>query len=183
MCMVNEGTIEVPGDQTARADREELYHRVLAEYRSAIRRIAFVYARSASDRDDLMQDIAIALWQSLPAFRNESSLKTFIFRIAQNRAISYLSRQHPQDLDVDEETEIPDVHLSPEAVVSHEQQRQQLLNAVSRLPLPYRQVMILVLEGLDYEEIAETLAISTANVGARLSRGRKLLQQRMRISQ
>lgn len=181
--MVNEGTIEMGADRTVRADREQLYDRVLSEYASAIRRIASVYTRTLSDRDDLIQDIAIALWQSLPAFRGESSLKTFIFRIAQNRAISYLSRQRPQDCVVDEEAEIPDVRLTPEATLSLEQQKQKLLDAVSRLPVPYRQVMILVLEGLDYEEIAETLSISTANVGARLSRGRKILQQRMRISQ
>jgi RNA polymerase sigma factor (sigma-70 family) len=181
--MVSEDIIKMFAGSTARADREQIYDRAFAEYGSAIRRIASVYARSTSDRDDLVQDIAIALWQSLPAFRNESSLKTFIFRIAQNRAISYLSRQRPRDSDVEEEEEIPDIRPNPEAMLSREQQKQQLLDAVSRLPLPYRQVMTLVLEGLDYEEIAETLALSIANVGARLSRGRRLLQQRMRIPQ
>jgi Sigma-70, region 4 len=65
---------------------------------------------------------------------------------------------------------------NPEAQISQGQQRQQLLKAINRLPVPYRQVITLALEGLEYAEIAEVLGIGESNVGVRLSRARKLMR-------
>jgi RNA polymerase sigma factor (sigma-70 family) len=50
------------------------------------------------------------------------------------------------------------------------------LRAVRGLPVPYRQVVSLVLEGLEYAEVAEVLGISESNVGARMTRGREMLR-------
>ena len=69
-----------------------------------------------------------------------------------------------------------DFRPSPETQVSQGQQRQHLLKAIKRLPVPYRQVITLALEGLEYAEIAEVLGIGESNVGVRLSRARKLLR-------
>ena len=70
-------------------------------------RLAASYTNSPSDRDDLFQDSALAIWKALPGFRGESAERTFIFRIAQNRAITFISQRRPQSAP-DEQIDLPD---------------------------------------------------------------------------
>jgi len=138
-------------------------------------RLAASYTNTSSDRDDLVQEIAIAIWQALPRFRGECSERTFLFRIAHNRAISHVARnRHPA---ADESLDMPDPAPDPETELAMEQRAEALRRAISRLPLGYRQVITLSLEGLGYEEIAEILGISEGNVGARLTRARQILRE------
>jgi RNA polymerase sigma-70 factor (ECF subfamily) len=152
----------------------EDFERILAEHGAAIARVAASYARTAGDRDDLYQEIAVALWQALPSFRGECSERTFVFRVAHNRAISYLARRRIHDpLPENERDRGPD----PETEYLRGQRSEALLRAVRRLPIAYRQVVTLVLEGLEYAEAAEVLGISENNVGVRMNRGRQMLRK------
>jgi RNA polymerase sigma-70 factor (ECF subfamily) len=66
---------------------------------------------------------------------------------------------------------------NPERRLEIEEQRRNLLAAVRRLPIVYRHVITLALEGLSYPEIAEILGLTEANVGIRLNRARKALRK------
>ena len=132
--------------------------------------------RSLGDRDDLFQEIALAIWQALPRFRGDCSERTFIFRIAHNRAITHIAQRRPAAINPDE-TELPDPRPTPEGGFSNLQRQTRLLEEIGRLPLAYRQVITLTLEDMSYTEIAQVLGISESNVGARLSRGRQMLKQ------
>jgi len=162
-----------------RAGLKEQFERILAEHGPALSRLAASYTNTRSDRDDLLQETAFAIWQALPKFRGECSQRTFIFRIAHNRAIAYLSRHREQRTDPLEEVEVRDPGTGPDAHYSQNQRAANLQRAVRGLPLPYRQVIQLTLEGLGYREIAAVLGISEGNVGARLTRARQLLQDAM----
>jgi RNA polymerase sigma-70 factor (ECF subfamily) len=166
-------------DLAARAELERLFDKLLAENGAALARLAGSFTNTAADRDDLVQEIALAIWRGLPHFRGECSERTFIFRIAHNRAVTYLVRRRPQASA--EAIDVPDAALNPEADLAREQQGERLRNAVRALPLIYRQVVTLVLEGLDYGEIAEVLGISESNVGARLSRARQMLREALEV--
>jgi RNA polymerase sigma-70 factor (ECF subfamily) len=163
------------GDYT---DREEAaaenFERFIGEHRAVIARVAAAYTRTTGDGDDLFQEIAVALWQALPRFRGECSERTFVFRIAHNRAVSWLARRHVHE-PLPEET--ADLAVNPETELVREQRSQALLRAVRKLPIPYRQVVMLALEGLDYAETAEVLGISESNVGVRMNRGRQMLRE------
>ena len=82
-----------------------------------------------------------------------------------------------------EDFEVPDSAPNPEAGLVRDQQRARLRRAVHSLPLGYRQVVTLMLEGMDYGEIAQVLGISESNVGARLSRARQVLRELMEVAQ
>jgi RNA polymerase sigma-70 factor (ECF subfamily) len=161
----------------SRAALEHTFDRLLLENGPALARLAASYTGSRVDRDDLLQDIAMALWQALPRFRGECSERTFLFRIAHNRAIAHLSRARPAAPLGDQEAELYDPRPNPEAGLSREQQGQQLRRAIHRLPVTYRQVITLTLEGMGYGEIAEVLGITQDNVGVRLNRARRLLRE------
>jgi RNA polymerase sigma factor (sigma-70 family) len=163
-------------DAVSRAAIEERFQDLLDRNGPALVRLAASYARSAGDRDDLLQEIAMALWQALPRFRGECSERTFLFRIAHNRCLAHLSRRRPLVALEDEQIQPEDPRPGADLQLSEAQRGEQLVRAVHRLPLIYRQVIMLTLEGLSYRDIAQVLGIGESNVGVRLNRARQLLK-------
>jgi RNA polymerase sigma-70 factor (ECF subfamily) len=159
-----------------RTSLEQHFSRLITADGPALTRLAASYTNTSSDRDDLLQEIALALWRALPQFRGECSERTFLFRIAHNRAIAYLAR-HRARPSVNEDIDIIDPAPNPEAGLAQEQRAARLNTAIRQLPLASKQVITLSLEGLGYGEIAEVLGISGNNVGVRLTRARQLLRE------
>jgi RNA polymerase sigma factor (sigma-70 family) len=155
---------------------EQQFERILAAEGPAFTRVAASYTNTTGDRDDLAQEIAFAIWQALPKFRGECSERTFAFRIAHNRCITYLTRTRARSTTSLEDVDVHDPTPGPEAIAAQNQRANKLKTAVRRLPVSYRQVIVLTLEGLGYKEISDVLGISEANVGTRLTRARQMLQ-------
>ena len=172
-------TIDLSWETVDRKILEEQFERILAAHGAALSRLAASYTNSTCDRDDLVQETAFAIWQALPQFRGECSERTFAFQIAHNRAISYLSRSRDHHADRVEDIELRDPAPGPESDLARRQRAEALRHAVRALPLAYRQVIVLTLEGLAYREISAVLGISESNVGVRLTRARQLLQDAM----
>ncbi|HWT12963.1 MAG TPA: sigma-70 family RNA polymerase sigma factor [Allosphingosinicella sp.] len=158
------------------------FERIVSDYGALISRIAMSYEADPTLREDLVQQIFLAVWQALPSFRADASLKTFIARIAQNRAITFVTRQvrQPPLAEMPElvEADGPD----PEQSAIDASERRTLLEATRRLPLPQRQVIILVLEGFDYAEIADMLNIAPNALALRLSRAKAALKKMLERS-
>jgi RNA polymerase sigma-70 factor (ECF subfamily) len=165
-----------PG-RRSRAELEAWFEAMMATHGAALGRLAASYARQPGEREDLVQDIALAIWTALPGFRGECSERTYVFRIAHNRALAQLARRRPPTTDVDEESTLEDRAPDPERAFSSEQRTRRLADAIRTLPLGHAQVVMLTLEGLSYAEIADVLGISETNVGARLTRAREKLRQ------
>jgi DNA-directed RNA polymerase specialized sigma24 family protein len=106
-------------------------------------------------------------------------LDSYLFRIAHNRSIAMLSRKRLPLEALDDEVDAPDPRPVPEEQFTERQKHSQLISNIRRLPVPYRQVITLALEGLAYAEIAEVPGIEIGNVGARLTRARGLLRTLM----
>ncbi|HEV2749848.1 MAG TPA: sigma-70 family RNA polymerase sigma factor [Gemmatimonadales bacterium] len=148
---------------------------VIRAHGDALERVAWGYADTAPDREDLMQEILVALWRALPRFRGESSLRTFLLRVAHNRAITFATRRRRFD-DLPEEGLLPDPAPLAEERLIEEQHRDRLFRAIRELPEAQRQAVMLRLEGLSQREIAELQETSESNVGVRLTRARKALR-------
>ena len=159
------------------ADRDARLEGILDAHGAALGRLAASYARESAEREDLFQEIVLAIWKALPRFRGECSERTFIFRIAHNRGVAHLVRRRPPAVAAAEELDVESPEPDPEQTLSRAQQGQRLIDAVQRLPLGYRQVVTLTLEGLPYGEIADVLGITESNVGARLTRARQMLRR------
>lgn len=160
--------------------REDRFDRIMREYGPALSRLAFGYERVASARDELTQEIALALWQALPHFRGDCSERTFVYRIAHNRGLTHVCKRQPAHQSLDELPQLfepidPRPHPEQQAAISH--QRDRLRSAIQSLPLAYRQVVMLMLEELSHAEIAGVLGITENNVGVRLNRARKALKE------
>jgi RNA polymerase sigma-70 factor (ECF subfamily) len=153
------------------------FERIVAEHGPLISRIAMSYEADPALREDLTQQIFLAVWQALPSYRADASLKTFIARIAQNRAISFVTRQVRQPPVAEMPDRVESDQPSPEEHAIDANERQVLLQATRQLPLPQREVIILVLEGFSYAEIAEMLDIAPNALALRLSRAKAALKK------
>jgi len=150
--------------------------RLLQEHDRALRRLAAGYEHDLAKQQDLVQDVWLAVWQALPRFRGECSERTFVFRIAHNRAVShidYTQRRRAEPLEDDAPIAAPGP--DPEHSLSQQQRHERLRAAVQDLPLGLRQVVVLTLEGLSNAEVAEVIGITENNVAVRLTRARAAL--------
>jgi RNA polymerase sigma-70 factor (ECF subfamily) len=167
-------------DMAGASAREQEYLRLLAEHGAAIRRLAMSCERDPGKREDLEQDICIALWQALPRFRGESSTRTFVFRIAHNRMVTHIQRHHRHASEpLADDPPQPDGGDDPENAAARQQRREQLRTALQQLPLGQRQVVLLTLEGLSHREIGDVLGLSETNVAVRLTRAKSALRSLM----
>ena len=160
-----------------RATLDERYDRILRREGAALRRVAAAYEADPGRREDLFQEICLAVWRALPRFRGEASERTFVFRIAHNRGLTHRSRRPTAAAEIEEAETVVDPRPDPEAEVSDMQRRERLRAAVLALELEPRQVISLTLEGLSPKEIAGVLGITENNVAVRLSRARRALRQ------
>jgi RNA polymerase sigma factor (sigma-70 family) len=162
---------------------ETQFARILSEYGAAISRLTFSYEAVASVREELVQEIALAIWRALAHFRGDCSERTFVYRIAHNRGLSHVARRRPpyQPLEELEESEQPvDPRPHLEEHVARTDRRVQLMSAIQSLPVTQRQMIVLALEGLSHAEIAEVMGITENNVAVRLTRARKALKDALR---
>jgi len=170
----------------ARHALEQRFERILDEHGASISRLAYSYEAVAGIREELVQEIALAIWKALPHFRGECSERTFVYRIAHNRGLTHVGRRHaPQQAldDLEESDEPVDPRPHPDEHLAQLNQRQRLASAVQSLPLAHKQMMVLMLEGLSHAEIAEVLGITENNVAVRLTRARKALKEAIGVTQ
>lgn len=152
---------------------------LLGEHQRPLERIAASYARSNADREDLLQDFAVALFTALPSFRGECSEKTFVLRVAHNRAIAFLSKRGKvvaDDIDDHANDVVATTGKNPAVVYERKERGNRLLAATRALPVGHRQVVTLLLEGLSHREIAEVLGTTENNVAVRANRARAALR-------
>jgi RNA polymerase sigma factor (sigma-70 family) len=158
---------------------EQTFEQIAREQGAMIKRIAWSYEADANLVEELVQEIHLAIWRAIPSFRGGSSLRTFVARIATNRALSHVARamRSPQSSGLD--PELPGADDDPEMRAVESDQRARLVSAVRSLPLAYRQAAALTLEGLTPKEVAGTLGITTNAVAIRMSRAKELLRHHL----
>src|SRR5688572_17167780 len=109
-------------DSASADELERRLNELLAVHGGALARLAASYVRATADRDDLVQDIIVAIWRALPRFRGECSERTFIYRIAHNRSIAYITRRRLPVEDSPESVDVEDARPNPEQTLSAEQE-------------------------------------------------------------
>ena len=151
-------------------------HEVVKEFAPALARIAASYERDPALRDELLQEILIAVVSSLPRLKQADRLKPFLFRIAHNRCLTHVTQRMRERARQEPLDDFAGASASHEQTLIERERSHRLMEAIRELSLPYRQVMTLVLEDMSYDEIAETLGISVANVGIRVNRAKQQLR-------
>jgi len=164
-------------------DPKATFLRIFAEYGPALDRLAGAYLASREDREDLVQEIAAAIWQALPRYRGEASERTWLYRIAHNVAITASAKQRrhaAREVAREDPPDPPAAGSNAEQSVLADEKRRMLLAAIRDLPAADRQITVLHLEGLSGAEIAEVTGLAEGAAATRLSRIREKLRQSVR---
>jgi RNA polymerase sigma factor (sigma-70 family) len=156
------------------------FESVVSEHGPLILRIARSYEMNRALVDELVQDIYLALWEALPRFRGDATLRTFIVRVAHNRAITHVAKEARRPRSVELDDALPDPATTPDKAAERDEARGRLEQAVARLPLGQRLVVTLALEGFSPDEIAQVLGIGVSAASVRLHRAKNELQQLLR---
>lgn len=153
---------------------------LINEHQGLIHKVCFMYESDREVRNDLFQEIVLQLWKSFHTFRGEAKITTWMYRIALNTAISGYRKQirnvKTEDLD--------EVHLNISEQYGGddgEEHAQRLQWAIRQLSEIERAMIMMALEEVPYEEIAETIGITQNNVRVRMNRIREKLRKLMTV--
>lgn len=179
-----------------KAGSEEAYAWLIGEFHQPIYGLVYRILTDPADAADTTQEVFLKVFRGMKHFHGESSLKTWIYRIAVHEASNrrrwwfrhkaHETSMEPQDGDAypssgfaTQET-LVDERESPFESAAHEEVRARVEEELRKVPEPYRSTLILRdLEEMSYEEIAEVMEVSLGTVKSRLTRGREALKKRL----
>ena len=147
-----------------------------ADLLRALKRVVGSYESPGPRRDDLAQEVALAVHLALPRFRGDASLRTYALRVAHNVCLRHVTRQRARDARSGGDVPLEDPSPGVDEQLDGRRSKERLLSAVRQLPIAQRQDITLALESLTGAEIAQVLGISDNAVHIRLHRARKRLQ-------
>jgi RNA polymerase sigma factor (sigma-70 family) len=153
---------------------EIAFEKDIKEHELLIYKVCRIYAHSASDRDDLYQEIVVQLWHSYGKFRGESKFSTWLYRVAINTALSGL-RKKKDFISSYEPSELP-VYAEIQNT-NQEEQLEDLYRAISQLNEIEKAIIMLYLEDKSYDEMEEILGISNATLRVKMNRIKEKLRQ------
>ena len=153
-------------------DIELQFTKMIKEYRKTIYTVCYFFSKDTEEVNDLYQEILINLWKGFEKFRGESSLKTWIWRVSLNTCNNQERKKKssvqtiPLSIDID--------LYNDDDVQS--KQIQMLYDRINRLDVFDRAIILLWLENMNYQDIADVVGISLSNVTTRLFRIKEQLK-------
>jgi len=176
-----------------RAGSEEAFAWLISRYHQPIYSLLARTVRNSADAADLTQEVFVKVFRGIRGFHGESSLRTWIYRIALREASNqrrWWKRHQEQEIPMEQEIaqgdsgrpmQIKDLLVdhaeSPYDAALHEENRARVENALRQVPEPFRTTLVLRdIEGFVYEEVAAMQGINLGTVKSRLVRGRACLK-------
>lgn len=177
-----------------KAGSEEAYAWLIGEFHQPIYSLVYRMVTDPADAADTTQEVFLKVFRGMKHFHGESSLKTWIYRIALHEASNrrrwwFRHKAHEMSMEADDASSGDVIGAketfvhggeSPFDNVAHEEVRARVEQELRKIQEPYRTTLILRdLEEMSYEEIAEITEVSLGTVKSRLTRGREALKQRL----
>jgi len=157
-------------------EQEDIYHQWISEYKPLLFKVLRAYSKNRSDENDLFQEIVIQVWQSIRSFKKQSSVHTWIYRVALNTAIKWSGRNKKRShLEINETNSI----VVPQA--SLHEKLDWLYDEIQQLNTVEKSLTLLLLDGFSYQEMSDILGISVSNVGVKINRIKKHLKERSKL--
>jgi RNA polymerase sigma-70 factor (ECF subfamily) len=192
------GALALPNEETAlieelRAGSEEAFAWLIARYHQPIYSLLARTVRDRADAADVAQEVFVKVFRGIKDFHGESSLRTWIYRIALREASNqrrWWLRHRQQEIPIEQEIApsdgktpvrvgdmLIDPSESPFDAAVHEENRERVEWALRQVPEPYRSTLVLRdIEGFVYEEVAAMQGVNLGTVKSRLVRGRAFLR-------
>ena len=148
----------------------------MQEFKPLLFKITRVYGAETNEEEDLFQEIVIQVWKSIDNFKRQCSPHTWIYRVSLNTAIKWSARSKKP------KTELL---VSGKPLIASKAEidpkLEWLYHEISLLDSIDRSLTMLMLDGFSYKEMAEILGITASNVGVKINRIKKRLQERAKL--
>ena len=162
---------------------------LVLKYQHKIVNLVMRYVRDPEQALDITQEAFIKAYRALPRFRGDSAFYTWLYRIAVNTAKNHLAAQRRRPMDVELDLQDPeqyDLHAklketdTPEGVTISNELKEMVERAIAALPEDLRTAIVLrELEGMSYEEIAQTMECPVGTVRSRIFRARDAIAKKI----
>jgi RNA polymerase sigma-70 factor (ECF subfamily) len=159
------------------SERNRVFNEWLGSHKGILFKVVHGYAFEHADRQDLFQEIAVQVWRSVDAFRGESSVATWLYRIALNTAIAWNRREDRHQRGKQTLDGVEGV-LTTESSGGYDPRLDWLYREIAQLKDTDRSVALLLLDGFSYKEIAAIVGITESNVGVKINRIKSALAGR-----
>lgn len=170
-----------------RAGIEQAYEDLIHRYQQSVYNLVYRLMNDPADSSDVVQEVFLKVFRNIGSFRGQSSLKTWVYRIAVNEAHNqrrWFGRHRKQEIGLERDEEersyqntLSDPGPSPFQIAADEEAHQILQTAMQDLNPTFRAAVVLRdIEDLSYEDIAEILQINLGTVKSRIMRGREALR-------
>lgn len=154
------------------AQQQSVFNAWIREYRALLYKVIRAYAFTSDDQDDLFQEISVQVWRSVPNFREESAVSTWLYRIALNTALKWTRKAHRHADNHQPLDRIPHViDLQP----IRDERLDWMYAEIGQLAEVERSLALLLLDGFSYKEMAGIMGISENYVGVKINRIKKHL--------
>lgn len=156
---------------------KQQFAQTINQHKGIIYKIVNAYCANKEDRKDLAQEMVTTLWLSFDSYNSEFRFSTWMYRVALNVAISFYrkDKKHHNNVSI-EEHDIINI-AEPSQRDGQSEEIKQLYRFINQLDKLNKAIILLYLENESYQSIANTLGISTSNVGTRVSRIKQDLTQ------
>jgi len=170
---------------------DEAFETLISLYQAPIYNVAYRILGDASEASDAVQETFMKIFKGIKTFRGESGLKTWIYRIAISESLNrqrwWKRWRHHAPVSVDDTSpngarlvDVRDSRPTPESACAQMEMEREVQRALSGLSFEHRVAVVLRdIEGLSYEEIAETLGLSLGTVKSRLWRARSEMKTKL----
>ena len=158
--------------ETKELEREFLD--MIAAQKRVIYKVCYIYAKDQDDLNDLFQEVVLNLWKSFPNYRGDSTVTTWVYRIAMNTCITFLRRSNTRLQTIPITADVASLVADEEGRTGQLQELYRLINKLGKLE---RALILLWLEERSYQEMADILGISKANVAVKLLRTKEKLKK------
>lgn len=159
--------------------RQDKFTEWIACHQGIVLKTSRLFAATQHDQEDLCQEILLQVWRSMDGFREEAKPSTWIYRVALNTALLWRRREgaQPSADSVKEQDNVADRGPGPAEQADRRDKLDWLYAELRKFDEVDRSVVMLYLDGVSYQEMAEILGLSESNIGAKLTRIRQRLRE------
>jgi RNA polymerase sigma-70 factor (ECF subfamily) len=150
-----------------KAKRDQIFGEWLEAHKAILFKVARAYGATHADREDLFQQIALQVWNSIEAFRGEAAVTTWIYQVALNTALAWNRKERKHGWGRQDLEAATGLLVSP---ADRDPRLEWIYQRLAELDEVSRSLALLMLDGFSYRDMSQILGLSESNVGVKINR-------------
>jgi RNA polymerase sigma-70 factor, ECF subfamily len=159
-----------------KAQRSQIFGEWMEAHEAILFKVSRAYGATHADREDLFQEIALQVWNSIPAFRGDAAVNTWIYRVALNTALAWKRKERKHGQGRQDLEAATGLLISP---AGRDPRLEWIYQRIAELDDVSRSLALLMLDGFSYRDMSQILGLSESNVGVKINRIKAMLAARL----